>query len=163
MRLDHDTLFFDDNGAPIQELLCSAQRWRHTLKRLGIRHRKPYAARHTSVSWNLIVGKSPLRTAKEHGHSVETMWRGYSAWMQDAADSDAELFRYAMEQGPDPAVLGTDLAPRDPKPLSARSPPNRMLTGSRADASRAPALLRAARAIWHVWHSICHWEKLERA
>ena len=49
------------------------------MKRLGIRHRKPYAARHTSVSWNLIVGKSPLRTAKEHGHSVETMWRVYSA------------------------------------------------------------------------------------
>jgi integrase len=163
MRLDHDTLFFDDNGAPIQDLLCSAQRWRHTLKRLRIRHRKPYAARHTSVSWNLIVGKSPLRTAKEHGHSVETMWRVYSAWMQDAVDSDAELIRYAMEQGPAPTLQTEDLASRDANAISAPSLPNPMLTGSQARASQAPARLRAARVFRHIWHSICHWEKLERA
>ena len=147
MRLDHDTLFFDDNGAPIQDLLCSAQRWRHTLEKLRIRYRKPYAARHTSVSWNLIVGKSPLRTAKEHGHSVETMWRVYAAWMHDAVDSDAELIRYAMEQRPEPVAHRADLAPRDARAISAPSPPNPMPTHSQPNPSRVPALRRTARAL----------------
>ena len=151
MKLNHDILFFDDNGAPIQDLLLSAQRWRHTLKRLGIRHRKPYAARHTSVSWNLIVGKSPLRTAKEHGHSVQTMWRVYSAWMRDAVDSDADIIRYAMERGPNPS-LRKGLSRGKPA-IAAPSPPNPASIDSSASTSGFLALARTARAIWH---SICH-------
>ena len=152
MKLDHDILFFDDNCAPIQDLLRSAQRWRHTLKRLGIRHRKPYAARHTSVSWNLIVGKSPLRTAKEHGHSVQTMWRVYSAWMRDAVDSDADVIRYAMERGPDPSPPKADLSQGAPA-IAAPSPPNPASVDSPASASGFLALARTARAIWHsIWH-----------
>jgi len=156
-RLDHDALFFEDHGAPIQNLLGSAQRWRRTLKRLGIRHRKPYAARHTSVSWNLIVGKSPLRTAKEHGHSVETMWRVYSAWMQDAVDADAELIRQAMERGPDATLQRTDPARARPA-IPAPKPPNAVRVHTEAGAPRLTALFRTARA---VWHSICHWLELE--
>jgi hypothetical protein len=45
-------------------------RWRSTLKRLGIRYRKPYAARHSSVSWNLMIGRNPLFVAQQHGHGI---------------------------------------------------------------------------------------------
>ncbi len=88
-------------------------------------------------------GKSPLRTAKERGHSAETMWRVYSARMQDAVDSDAEIIRYAMKRGPNPATYKE----RDAKTTSAPSPPNPVLTGGQAGASRPPALLHAVRLL----------------
>ena len=49
------------------------------IERLGLRGRRPYVARHTSVSWNLMVGKNPLFVARQHGHSVATMFRTYAA------------------------------------------------------------------------------------
>ncbi|HEY4211556.1 MAG TPA: DUF3596 domain-containing protein [Steroidobacteraceae bacterium] len=95
--INHNSLFFLENGEPIRSLNVPGQRWRQTLKRLRIRYRKPYAARHTSVSWNLMVGKSPLLNAKQHGHSVATMWRVYSAWMDGALETDIEAIRSAMQ------------------------------------------------------------------
>lgn len=95
--VDHDCLFVQDNGQPIQDRLEACRRWRQTLRRLAIRYRRPYTARHTSVSWNLMISKSPLRVAKEHGHSVQTMWRVYSAWMEGAVDSDIEAIRSARQ------------------------------------------------------------------
>jgi hypothetical protein len=91
-------------GEPIRSLLQPHQRWRQTLKQLAIRYRKPYSARHTSVSWNLMIGTGPLRTAKQHGHSVETMWRVYSAWMEGAVDSDIEAIKSAMQLEPGATV-----------------------------------------------------------
>jgi integrase len=35
------------------------------------RYRKPYAARHSSESWNLMIGRNPLSVAKRHGHSTK--------------------------------------------------------------------------------------------
>lgn len=96
--IDHDRLFFHDSGEPIRSLLGPAQRWRQTLTRLGLRYRKPYAARHTSVSWNLMIGKNPLYNAKQHGHSLTTMWRVYSSWMDGAPETDVAAIRRAMRR-----------------------------------------------------------------
>lgn len=41
--------------------------------------------------------QDPLWTAKQHGHSVETMWRVYSAWMDGAVESDIEAIKQAMQ------------------------------------------------------------------
>jgi integrase len=96
--INHDQLFFHDNGEPIRSLLGPAERWRQTLTRLGIRYRKPYAARHTSVSWNLMIGKVPLYNAKQHGHSLTTMWRVYPSWMNGAPETDIEAVQRAMDR-----------------------------------------------------------------
>jgi hypothetical protein len=48
-----------DAGEPIRYLRYGYWRWHRTLKRLAIRYRKPYVARHTSVSWNLMSGRNP--------------------------------------------------------------------------------------------------------
>jgi integrase len=93
----HDYLFFTASGEPIESVLYTGDRWRSTLKRLPIRYRRPYCARHTSVSWNLVVGKNPLYVSRQHGHSVETMWRTYSSWMEGAFESDIQLIRAAMD------------------------------------------------------------------
>ena len=57
---------------------------------------KPYNARHSSVSWNLMVGKNPLWVAKQHGHSVQTMLEVYAAWTEGARGADIEAIRQAM-------------------------------------------------------------------
>jgi hypothetical protein len=41
-----------------------------------------YMARHTSVSWNLMIGRNPLLVAKEHGHRLTTMLSVYAAWTE---------------------------------------------------------------------------------
>jgi hypothetical protein len=54
-------------------------RWRQTLERLRtVRYRKPYCARHSSVSWALMMGRSALWVARQHGHSIATMLRFYA-------------------------------------------------------------------------------------
>src|SRR6185312_12387165 len=96
--IQHDCLFFTDSGAPIPHVNYAHRRWQHTLQRLPIRYRKPYVARHTSVSWNLMVGRNPLLVAKEHGHRLTTMLTVYAAWAEGALESDIAIIREAMHR-----------------------------------------------------------------
>src|SRR5581483_10493751 len=96
-KIHHDHLFFKDNGEPIRNLLYPYVRWRQTLQRLpSLRYRKPYCARHSSVSWNLMSGKSPLWVAKQHGHTITTMLKAYAAWTEGATRSDIQAIKRAM-------------------------------------------------------------------
>ena len=95
-RIDHDQLFFNSNGSPIRRLGHVARCWRQSLDRLGLRFRRPYCARHTSVSWNLMIGKSPLWVSRQHGHRVATMFSTYAAWMDGALESDIAIIQAAM-------------------------------------------------------------------
>ncbi|HVX91196.1 MAG TPA: hypothetical protein VHC20_06260 [Candidatus Paceibacterota bacterium] len=61
-----------------------------------MRYRKPYTARHTSVSWNLMRGKNPLWVAEQHGHRIATMFSVYAAWVQGARECDIAAIRRAM-------------------------------------------------------------------
>lgn len=66
--LPHGRIFAID-GKPYHDTQVPWKRWEFTLKRLGIRYREPYQARHTSVTWNLLIGKNLLWVAEQHGHS----------------------------------------------------------------------------------------------
>ena len=71
-----------------------------------------------------MVGKSPLWVSKQHGHSIETMLRVYTAWTEGAVESDLKAIRRAMRRGPDrcnPAqefAFGAN-ASRSSRPLNA--------------------------------------------
>jgi len=95
-QIDHEHLFFTATGESIRRLHVPYSHWRRTLRRLPIRYRKPYAARHSSVSWDLMIGRNPLWVAKQHGHSLLTMLRVYAAWTADTLEADAEAIREAM-------------------------------------------------------------------
>jgi hypothetical protein len=97
-RIHHDHLFFKATGEPIVSLQYPYVRWRRTLQRLSVRYRKPYCARHSSVSWNLMIGKNPMWVAKQHGHSIATMLRAYAAWTEGASEIDIVAIRGAMER-----------------------------------------------------------------
>jgi hypothetical protein len=101
--IHHEALFFTNAGAPIQQLGYGYWRWQRTLKRLAMGYRKPYVARHTSVSWKLMVGRNPLLVAKEHGHRLTTMLSVYAAWAEGAVESDLAAIREAMNRTAPPA------------------------------------------------------------
>jgi integrase len=122
-KIQHDHLFFKATGKPIRNLQYAHLRWRRTLLRLpGIRYRKPYCARHSSVSWNLMVGRSALWVAKQHGHSIATMLRVYAAWTEGAIDADLDTIKRAMAVAPRDAAQfaaapgSTDAPKRDRLP-----------------------------------------------
>jgi hypothetical protein len=95
-KIAHDHVFFQATGQPIVNLVYPYTRWSRTLRSLKLRYRKPYAARHSSVSWELMIGKSPLWVAKQHGHNIETMLRISAAWTDGAVESDLKAIRRAM-------------------------------------------------------------------
>ncbi|MFL6604002.1 MAG: hypothetical protein ACJ8R9_22105 [Steroidobacteraceae bacterium] len=97
--IQHEHLFFTADGEPIRRLAYPYSRWRRTLQTLAIRYRKPYAARHSSVSWDLMLGRNPLWVAKQHGHSISTMLSIYAAWVEGALEVDVETIRESMSAG----------------------------------------------------------------
>jgi hypothetical protein len=100
-KIDHDQVFFTESGQPIRNLQYPGIRWRRTLRSLKLRYRRPYTARHSSVSWNLMTGKNPLWVAKQHGHSIATMLRVYAAWAEGAVEADVETVKRSMNLTPD--------------------------------------------------------------
>ena len=61
-----------------------------------VRYRRPYTARHSSVGWNLMLGKNGLWVAKQHGHSIITMLRIYAAWTEGAVEADVAAIERSM-------------------------------------------------------------------
>jgi integrase len=94
----HDHVFFRETGDPFRNLQIQARRWRATLTSLKLRCRRPYVARHSSVSWNLMIGKNPLWIAKQHGHSLSKMLRVYAAWAEDMVESDVDAIQHSMNR-----------------------------------------------------------------
>lgn len=117
-RIGHDDLFFQESGAPIRDLNVPYDHWVWTLmKSVTVRYREPYAARHSCVSWNLMIGKNLLWVSKQHGHSVQTMLSTYAAWTEGAKDEDIELIRAAM--GSRPVAKAKESEARENSPLAS--------------------------------------------
>ena len=99
-KIRHEHLFFLEDGRPISDPEITRWRWSESIKAIGIRPRGPYHARHSSVTWQLMLGKNLLWVAKQHGHSVEVMLRMYAAWLEGATESDIHAIKQAMERRP---------------------------------------------------------------
>jgi integrase len=96
-RIHHQHLFFHGNGEPIRRLYRVHHHWHRTLKHLAIRYRRPYTARHSSVSWDLMLGRNPLYVAQQHGHRILTMLTTYTAWTEGSLEADVAAIRRAMD------------------------------------------------------------------
>jgi hypothetical protein len=79
-------------------LQIPGKRSRATLNSVKLRYRRPYTARHSSVSWSLMGGKNPLWVAKRHGHRISTMLRVYAAWAERAVESDIDAIKRSMNR-----------------------------------------------------------------
>jgi integrase len=129
-RIHHNYLFVTDGGSPIPDVKYPYARWKRTLGRLKMRYRRPYAARHTSVSWNLMTGRNALLVAKEHGHRPLTMLTVYAAWTEGAPEHDVRAIR-AARNPKDRQMLrhseGTAPSPIDAGPVRSCAAPEQLL------------------------------------
>lgn len=124
-RIDHRHLFFHEDGTPITDPECTHWRWNRTLTRtVDARGRGPYHARHTFVSWNLMLGKPLLWVAQQAGHSVEVMLRMYAKWLDGATPADIEAIRKFL-QGSKPAAPRPAGAGRSASVISLPERPRR--------------------------------------
>lgn len=95
-------------GEPwIDERAFRRSYWTPTLKRLGIRYRRPYNMRHTYATMMLMAGMTPAFCAKQLGHSVEMFLRTYSKWLNGAQD--------ALEMGRLEAAISSPILPQQSK------------------------------------------------
>lgn len=73
--------------------------WTPTLKRLGIRYRRPYNMRHSYATAMLMAGMTPAFCAKQLGHSIEMFLRTYAKWV-DGAQNEVEMGRLEIALKP---------------------------------------------------------------
>ncbi|WP_162244839.1 site-specific integrase [Massilia sp. Leaf139] len=64
--------------------------WQATLKKLGIRYRRPYSMRHTYATMGLMSGVKPGFMAGQLGHSLRMFFTVYAKWIT-GADDDREM------------------------------------------------------------------------
>jgi len=93
----HKRIFTKPGGEPWHDLQAQWRAWQQTLTRLGIRYREPYQCRHTSVTWNLMLGKNPLWIADQHGHSPLVMLRTYAKWLRGTSQADIAALERAIK------------------------------------------------------------------
>lgn len=71
--------------------------WEITLKRMGIRYRRPYNMRHTYATIGLMSGAKPGFLAKQLGHSLRMFFTVYAKWISsDDDDREMEKLEQAM-------------------------------------------------------------------
>lgn len=77
--------------------------WTPTLKRLGIRYRKPYQARHTNATMRLMAGQLLGYAAQQMGHTVDMFVHKYAKWINDGHSllEDAKLESFLAIQAPE--------------------------------------------------------------
>ena len=89
-------MFFKEDRAPIRCLKYPYARWVFVLEKLALRYREPYNARHSFISWCLMLGKNPLWCSKQFGHDVQLMFDRYATWIEGASEADIEATKQAM-------------------------------------------------------------------
>ena len=94
LRAGH--IFTQDDGEPFHDLQIPWKRWQFVHKKLTMRYREPYQMRHTSVTWNLMIGKNLLWVADQHGHSAAVMLKTYAKWLRGATEKSIDDIRAAM-------------------------------------------------------------------
>ena len=72
--------------------------WEVTLKKLGIRYRRPYSMRHTYATIGLMSGAKPGFLAKQLGHSLQMFFTVYATWIS-SSDDDLEVAKLNVAIG----------------------------------------------------------------
>lgn len=85
--------------------------WHPTLKRLGIRRRRPYCTRHTYCTVALMAGVNPAYIAAQAGHSQKMLMEVYARWTPQN-DGGRERERLAAAMGAAAGELTSPALPR---------------------------------------------------
>ena len=91
---DKDGLVFcTRNGLPLDRRNIMNRVWYPTLRRLGLKKRKPYQTRHTTATLWLAAGENPEWIARQMGHSTTRMlFTVYSRYVPNLTRMDGSAF-----------------------------------------------------------------------
>ena len=86
--------------------------WKPTLRRLGIRYRRPYCTRHTFATVALMAGVNPAYISAQMGHrTAKTLFDRYARWIEgaDKGSQRAMLDAVFSQQSPPASTSGSKL------------------------------------------------------
>jgi integrase len=85
--LENDYVFHnpETNKRWSSEAKQNLRYWKPTIKKLGIRYRVPYQARHTFATLNLMAGANPMWVSEMMGHAnMQMLLEVYAKWIKGA-------------------------------------------------------------------------------
>ena len=85
-------------GNPINDDKPPRLVWTDNLKKAGLRHRKAYQTRSTSICLQITAGENLYKIAKDHGHNIETMLKSYAKWIDQVEVKESKLDKFLKEQ-----------------------------------------------------------------
>ena len=99
---DMDGLVFKTrNGLPLDRRNIMNRVWHPTLRRLGLKKRKPYQTRHTTATLWLAAGENPEWIARQMGHSTTRMlFTVYSRYVPNLTRMDGSAFERLLISQP---------------------------------------------------------------
>lgn len=97
----------NDGGPWVDERPFRRSYWTPTIKRLGIRYRKPYQCRHTNATMRLMAGQRLGYAAQQMGHTVDMFVHTYTRWINDghSALEDQKLEEFLALEAPSSTAL----------------------------------------------------------
>ncbi|WP_277058679.1 Arm DNA-binding domain-containing protein [Trichlorobacter lovleyi] len=96
-------VFCSREGFPLSRNNVMNRIWYPTLRRLGLKRRKPYQTRHTTATLWLAAGENPEWIARQMGHSTTRMlFTVYSRYIPNLTRKDGSAFeRLLIAQNPE--------------------------------------------------------------
>lgn len=96
-------VFCSREGFPLNRKNVMNRIWYPTLRRLGLKRRKPYQTRHTTATLWLAAGENPEWIARQMGHSTTRMlFTVYSRYIPNLTRKDGSAFeRLLIAQNPE--------------------------------------------------------------
>ena len=100
--LSSGLVFCSKEGLPLDRRNVMNRVWYPTLRRLGLKRRKPYQTRHTTATLWLAAGENPEWIARQMGHSnTRMLFTVYSRFIPNLTRTDGSAFeRLIIAQNP---------------------------------------------------------------
>lgn len=92
-------VFSQPNGQPLDTHFVSQKLWYPTLKKAGLKRRRPYETRHTAAVLHIAAHENPLYISQMLGHSdTRLLFEVYAPYVANASRLDGSAFNELMKQ-----------------------------------------------------------------
>ncbi len=97
---DSPFVFTNPKGKPLDTHYVSQKLWYPTLKKAGLKRRRPYETRHTAAVLHIAAHENPLYISQMLGHSdTRLLFDVYAPYVANASRRDGSAFSEMMMQG----------------------------------------------------------------
>ncbi len=95
---DTNFVFTGEDGLPLDTHFVSKSLWYPTLKKAGLKRRRPYETRHTAAVLHIAAHENPLYVSQMLGHSdTKLLFEIYAPYVANASRTDGTAFSELMK------------------------------------------------------------------